>query len=346
MPTIQIVNPLDIPDWDCRVLSFPDATIFHSAAWARVLIESYSFVPYYCVAYQGKDITGILPLMEVRDILGRKKSVSLPFTDFCEPLFNDPGDFQKALEYISVIAQNKKWIVIELRGGQHYLANEPEYDEMYTHEIDLTPEPEMIFKSFADTNRRNIRKAEKSGISVKHENSLDAVRSFFYLNCLTRREHGLPPQPWKFFDNLWKIFLATGKGFITLVSYDGRAIAGNVYLIFGDKVLYKYGAFDRSFQYLRPNNLAMWESIKHCRKIGCRRFYLGRTELHHSGLRQFKLGWTQNENLHNYYRYNVARKHFLKNKVSLNRGLTVKIFRFVPQPILTTIGKILYKYIA
>ena len=346
MPAIQIVNPLDIPDWDTYVYTFPDATIFHSAAWARVLIESYGFVPYYCILYQGKEIAGILPLMEVRDILGRKKGVSIPLSDFCEPLFSNLHDFQKAFELLTGIAQNKKWRAIELRGGEQWLSQELSYDKIYTHEIDLCPEPDIIFKSFSNTNRRNIRKAEKSGISVKHGNSLDAVKSFFYLNCLTRREHGLPPQPWKFFENLWKIFLSQGKGFITLVSYDGRAIAGNVYFIFGDKVLYKYGAFDRSFQYLRPNNSAMWESIKHCRKIGCRRFYLGRTELHHRGLRQFKLGWTQNENLHNYYRYNVARKHFLKNKVSLNRGLTTKIFRFIPQPVLTTIGKILYKYIA
>jgi hypothetical protein len=176
MLNIQIVNPLDIPDWDTRVLSFPASTIFHSAAWARVLIESYGFVPFYYIAYQGKDIASILPLMEVRDILGRKKGVSLPFTDFCEPLFTDPHDFQKAFKHVTAIASGKKWRSIELRGGGQWLSHEPAYNTMYTHEIDLSPQPEAIFKSFSDTNRRNIRKAEKSGVTVTHEHSLEAMK--------------------------------------------------------------------------------------------------------------------------------------------------------------------------
>jgi hypothetical protein len=346
MPTIQIVNPLDIPDWDTRVCTFPDATIFHSAAWARVLIESYGFIPFYCVAYKGKDIAGILPLMETRDILGRKKSVSLPFTDFCEPLFSDPNDFQKVFEYITVTAQNKKWRSIELRGGQHYLASEPAYDTMFTHEIDLSPAPEVIFKSFHDTNRRNIRKAAKSGISVTHENSLEAMKSFYYLNCLTRREHGLPPQPWNFFQKLWETVIAQKKGFITLASYQQKPVAANLYMTFGKKALYKYGASDRRFQHLRTSNLVMWEGIKQCRELGCLRLHLGRTELHHTGLRQFKLGWTRNETHTVYYRYNFKQKQFMKNQASLTEGLHTKIFRILPQPVLKAIGSILYRYIA
>jgi len=32
MPQLNIVNPLEVPDWDAQVLEFPEATVFHSAA--------------------------------------------------------------------------------------------------------------------------------------------------------------------------------------------------------------------------------------------------------------------------------------------------------------------------
>ena len=60
MPQLHIVNPLYLPDWEAQVLAFPEATVFHSAAWARVLIESYGSKPYYCVKYQGERLSAIM----------------------------------------------------------------------------------------------------------------------------------------------------------------------------------------------------------------------------------------------------------------------------------------------
>ncbi len=344
MPDIQIVNPLDIPDWDNHLFSFPDATIFHSAGWARVLMGSYGFKPYYCITHRGKKISGILPLMEVRNIFGGKKAVSLPFTDLCEPLFNDQDDFRKAFEDIIDVAKNKKWRSIELRGGKQWLSNEPAYDTIYTHEIDITPEPDTIFKSFADSTRRNIRKAEKSGIAITLDNSIEAVKTFYRLNCLTRREHGLPPQPWQFFVNLHAEILAKKKGFITIAAYSRKPVAANIYLIFGEKALYKYGASDRRFQQLRPSNLVMWEGIKHCREIGCKKLNLGRTEKKHTGLLQYKRGFTGNEILITYYNLDGYTKLFQKGYSSNIINYYSLILKKIPIPILKIIGASLYKF--
>jgi hypothetical protein len=346
MQNIQFVNPLEIHDWDTQILQFPGATIFHSSAWARVLIESYGFVPHYCIVNQAEEITGVLPLMEVSDVLGRKKMVSLPFSDFCEPLFHDSQDVQKVCEHLTVTAQNKKWRSLELRGGHNLLADKIIYDELFSHEIDLDRKPEELLQSFSDTTRRNIRKAEKAGITVTHENSLDAMNRFYGLNCQTRRKHGLPPQPWKFFCKLHESFFTNKKGFVTLGVFQGKVIAGNLFLTSGHKALYKYGASDHHFQHLRASNLVMWEGIKHCRESGCLGLHLGRTELHHTGLRQFKLGWTRNETTNRYYRYHFLQKRYLKKSVSLTEGLPAMIFRNLPQPILKIIGTVLYKYIA
>jgi len=39
--------------------------------------------------------------------------------------------------------------------------------------------------------------------------------------------------------------------------------------------MYKFGASDSGFQHLRPNNLVMWEGIRHCAERGCERLHFG-----------------------------------------------------------------------
>ena len=88
------------------------------------------------------------------------------------------------------------------------------------------------------------------------------------MNCYTRRRHGLPPQPLKFFRNLYDFVLTKNKGFISISKYGGKSIAGAVFLLIGQKALYKYGASLIEYQNLRPNNLLMWESIKYLKASG------------------------------------------------------------------------------
>ena len=75
-----------------------------------------------------------------------------------------------------------------------------------------------------------------------------------------------------------------------------QVIAGAVYFLFRDTVIFKYGAFNKHYQILRPNNLVMWETIRWCCTNGFHHFSLGRTDPDNEGLLQFKRGWAVREN--------------------------------------------------
>ena len=79
--TIQIINPLNIPNWDDLISCHPSATPFHSSGWARVLRDTYAFTPYYACVFNGETLSTCLPLMEVNSFLTGRRGVSLPFTD-------------------------------------------------------------------------------------------------------------------------------------------------------------------------------------------------------------------------------------------------------------------------
>ena len=106
------------------------------------------------------------------------------------------------------------------------------------------------------------------------------MSQFYKLHRRTRRRHGAPPQPFRFFDNIYRHLIEVGSGFITLASRDGKAVAGAVYLTHGKNAVYKFGASDERYNQYRANNLVMWEAIKYlcedrCEKPAFRQDFTG-----------------------------------------------------------------------
>jgi len=201
-----------------------------------------------------------------------------------------------------------------------------------------------MFKSFSEPTRRNIKKAIKEGIQTSIDFDLNSLDEFYRLNCITRKKHGLPPQPLSFFMQIFHNLIKEKKAFIISARYKGEIIASAVYLHFGEKAYYKYGASDERFQNFRPNNLVMWEAIKYYNERKFKSFHFGRTEFENEGLRRFKLGWGTTEKVINTYIYSVNKKAFIQ-KGTHTTGFHNTIFRKLPIPVLKSISGIIYRYI-
>ncbi len=415
---MQLLNPINFPDWDRLLLSTPGATFFHSSSWARVLSESYGYTPLYFAVPENDRFKTLVPMMEVASFLTGKRGVSLPFTDYCEPLIEvrseesgvrsqetlkpetcnlvpsapplAPNALRLARWFNEVIGIGEKrgWKYIEIRGGEKYfgsqesgvrrqenlelgtwnlmpcpsgLASSPSSSDInpssrapwtvhrapsvtyFGHKLDLTCGEEKIFSGFRDSTKRNIKKAATEGVSVEMFHSPEAVKEFYRLNQLTRKDHGLPPQPSKFFQIIGEEIIGKELGFVALASHKGEVIAGAVYFQFGGEGIYKYGASDRKYQNLRANNLVMWEAIKwHCRK-GYKSLCFGRTEQENDGLRQFKKGWGSEEYLIPYFKYDLRTESFVAEKKVVSEA-EHKIFGHMPIPVLNFVGSLLYKH--
>ena len=47
---IEKIDPRTTPEWDTFVAAHPEATVFHTTAWARVLTDTYGYKPSYIVS--------------------------------------------------------------------------------------------------------------------------------------------------------------------------------------------------------------------------------------------------------------------------------------------------------
>lgn len=338
---VDIINPIEYRDWDDLLASSPESTFFHTAAWAKVLAETYHYRPLYFTLRDDNGLLALIPMMEVKSIFTGLRGVSLPFTDYCQALVTSQSQLQDVLDFVKKYGRKRNWKFIEIRGG-----NYPDATAMgffYRHRLKLTADSEQIFSRLEDATKRNIRKAIREGVEVHICRSLDGVKEFCRMHYMTRKKHGLPPQPWSFFEKIYEHIISKNLGFIALASYGKTNIAASVFFNFKEKSLYKFGASDFKYQHLRANNLVMWEAIKLCAQGGHQNFCFGRTEPDNAGLRRFKCGWGTEEQIINYYKYDLHQDAFV-TAAPLVKNSHHRIFRGMPIPLLKICGSLLYKH--
>ena len=342
---LQIINPIEYEGWDDLLISCPGYSFFHSSAWARVLSESYGYTPIYFTVFQDGKLSALIPLMEVDSFLTGKRGVSLPFTDYCDPIMNGNFRFNDLLN--DVIAYGKKcgWKSLELRGRNSLLPLTSPSITYLGHTLNLSDKEDQIFSSFRDSTKRNAKKAVKEGVEVKIHHSFESVKDFYRLNCMTRKEHGLPPQPYRFFKKVYDHIICKKLGFVVLACFQDKPIAGGVFFHFGEKAVYKYGASDKKYHHLRANNLIMWEAIKWYSINGYKNLCFGRTEPENNGLIQFKSGWGPTGQQINYYHYNFKEEAFIPCR-SRTTGFHNRVFKNMPVSMLNRVGALLYRHFA
>ena len=114
---IEIINPLSYPGWDDLVIASGKGSFFHSSNWARVLHESYGYKPVYFAFPTDDGHKALVPFMEVKSSITGKRGVSLPFTDYCEPIIPDGSTIGDVVEHSIRFGKSSGWRYVELRSG-------------------------------------------------------------------------------------------------------------------------------------------------------------------------------------------------------------------------------------
>ena len=338
------INPFKSPNWDALVTSHPDFSFFHGTAWARVLAETYGFVPHYFYSGSEGASESLLPVMEVDSWVTGRRGIALPFTDECPPLGTDQSVLMKLFQDAVDFGKSRGWKYIELRGGRNFFGVEvPASLSFYGHGLDLGMDEKGLFEKMEGSARQAVRKAERDGVTVEISQSLEAIKTFHSLQCLTRKKHGLPPQPWEFFVNVHRHILSENKGMIAVASRQGRKIAASVYFFLGGRAIYKFGASDAAYQHLRGNNLVMWEAMKWLARKGMNQLHLGRTSLFNEGLRRFKLNLGAREEKIEYVKFDLRQNRFV-TEVDGVSGWHNTVFRLMPVFASRVAGRMLYKH--
>jgi lipid II:glycine glycyltransferase (peptidoglycan interpeptide bridge formation enzyme) len=214
----------------------------------------------------------------------------------------------------------------------------------YGHRLRLTGDSEQLFGRCESSVRRAVRKAERAGLTFETSSSESALQAYFALHCQTRKKHGLPPQPYSFFELIRNHLLARNQGFVGIANHGTTPVAGVVFLHFGTRAVYKFGASDHHYQELRGMNFVMWKAIERLAKNQFTELTFGRTSSNNEGLRRFKLGWGSEEYMVEYSRYDFKTGGFVQSEDRAS-GWHNRVFQCMPLPLLRLAGRLLYPHL-
>jgi len=340
-PIVRELDPLTDPLWQA-------ASIFHTRGWLKALQRTYGYTPSaLTTSAPDQPLTDALVFCRVDSWLTGRRLISLPFSDFCEPLAATSEVLLPLIAGLQRIAATEHHKYIELRPLTQFPAPPPGFQisqSFYHHQLDLRPGAPSVYERFhKDCIQRKIRRAAKEGIIVTEGATPDDLQHFHRLVLQTRRRHGLPPQPFAWFRNLAACL--GGAVTIRLARKDGQPIAGILTATHAKTLHYKYGASDATFHRLGAMPFLFWHAIQDAVQHGLEVLDFGRTDCGNSGLIEFKEHFGATRATVSYWRSPAQSPTLVADNAWKSRVMH-SACAHLPDRALSTLGTLLYRHVA
>lgn len=343
------VDPITDPRWTAFLEDHPRASIFHCPEWLQALKRTYGYQPVLLTTTSpDRPLANGIVLCRVVSWLTGARLVSLPFSDHCQVLADQPEDASALCGCLDRERADDGYRYVELRslpfsglpcGTPGGFTPARRY---CLHTIDLRPALTAIFRKFhKNCIQRKIRRAEREGLTYEAGRSESLLAKFYHLFLLTRRRHQIPPQPKRWFRNL--IDCLGDKVSIRVASKDGRPVASILTLSYKNTLVYKYGCSDGRLHNLGGMPLLFWNAIQEGKQENAREFDLGRSDIFNAGLIAFKehLGATRSQLV--YLRLSAQASHDIAS--GRQAAIARRIVGRMPPALVQMIGSSFYRHI-
>ena len=138
------IDPVQDPSWFALVERHPRASVFHTPDWLETLRRTYGYEPVVLTTSPpGRELANGVVFCRVSTWLTGRRIVSLPFSDYCDPLVDDRGELCCILAALRDEWKGNGLKYIELRPVESDFGLSPDLSKSETfclHRLDLHPE--------------------------------------------------------------------------------------------------------------------------------------------------------------------------------------------------------------
>jgi len=127
--------------------------------------------------------------------------------------------------------------------------------------LDLSQGKAAILSGMRSSTRRNVRLAQRRGMSVREGGAAD-LPIFYSLLAATARRRGFSAPPASFFDAAWTTMAPVGMMRMGVAELDGEPVSAFLWVVLGDTMNCWRGGWSGAHRYHRPNEALDWSGIR------------------------------------------------------------------------------------
>lgn len=288
--TLFRIDPLADPRWTDLLHRSPRASVFHARDWLEALHRSYGYVPLaFTASASAEPLRNALLFCRVSSWFTGRRLVSLPFSDHCDPLVDDPDELSRMFQAVTRLGRHETGRYVEIRptAGNDARGLFKAEARFCLHVLDLRRPLDDIYRGLhRSCIQRAIKRAEREGVRCETGNAQSLLAEFYRLHTLTRRRHLAPIQPLAWFQCLGACF---GDRLRIYAAIHSERVTAAILTLRSERTcVYKYGCSDPEFNRLGCTPLLFWNAIRDAHADGMTTFDLGRSDLDNPGLITFK----------------------------------------------------------
>lgn len=272
--------------WEAFVLTCPEATFFHRAAWQGILRNVFRHPTYFLYAEQDGEILGVLPLAHIKSRLFGNSLIALPFAVYGGVAVSS-SEAATALELeAQALARKLDVDHLEFRNTRLRHADWPTQDLYVTFRKAILPDVDANMQAIPRKQRAMVRKGINNNLTSTVDRKSDR---FFKLFADNVHRHGTPALPKRYFDTLLQVF-GDDCEILTVSTPEGKPLSSVLSFYFRDEVLPYYAGDDEAARNFAANDFKYWELMRRSCERGLKVFDYGRSKVG-TGPYSFKKNW-------------------------------------------------------
>ena len=337
--TVAPATQADRADWEQFVSLRGDEAGYHAFDWQEVFGRAFGHESVYLIARRDGDVTGVLPLVQIKSMLFGRTLTSLPFLNYGGVLADAADSATALIDASRREAESRRCGHVELRHVAAQFPNLPRKQHKVSMRLPLAPGQ---WDRLDRKVRNQIRKAEKSGLTVERGGG-ELVDDFYTVFARNMRDLGTPVYSRRLFDEVFRVF--PERATMHIVRLDGRPVAAGVTYRTARMTQLPWASSIRDYNALCPNTLLYWDTIQYAAEAGCAVFDMGRSTPN-EGTFKFKQQWGA-EPLSLHWEYQLRSEHELPNVSPANPKfqLAIALWRKLPLALTLRVGPMIVRAI-
>ena len=322
---MQLVRSLDESRWREFVNKHPQSNIFHTSEMFHVFERTRAFDPELWAVIDSQDevICLFIPVMNtvLNGVLQYFSTRSVSYGSLLSSLGPESGEAISLL-LRSYNSHRKSALFTELRNQSDLsdvqaplVQNGFIYEAHLNFIFDLRYSPEEIWKNIRSNARRNIKKAERSNVSIDEVRDANQLSDAYKIleNVYSRIKVPLPD--FSLFEAGFEILNPRGMMKILMARLGDEPIGALALLIHQGTITYWYTGVLREYASYRAGDLLVWYSLKFGSQGGFHLFDFGGGGKpdEEYGVRDFKakfggelVNFGRNVKIHSPFRYQLS----------------------------------------